>query len=72
MAGSEIDRHALFLPVAVSGRVGASVFAHRRTVPVVLRRLGKWRRLAEVSGRFEVPGPFHDVNMGKDELCANR
>ena len=72
MAASEIDRNAFFLPIPVSGRVGACVFAHRRTIPGVLCGLGKRRRLAEVSGRFEVLGPFHDVNMGKDQLRAKR
>ena len=72
MAASEIDRDALLLPVAVAGWIGAGVFPRRRTVPGVIRRLGERRRLAEVSRRFEVLRPFHDVNMGKDRFCAKR
>lgn len=72
MRALKIDRDALLFPVAVAGRIWTAVFANGRGVIDSLRRGRDRRRLAEIVRGVEVFGPFHNVNMVKDGLCAKR
>ena len=68
----EIDRNALLLPVPIARGIRTSFFADRSPfIGRALRRRNR-RRLAEVSGRIEVLGPFHDANMGGSIVNAKR
>ena len=68
----EIDRDALFLPIAVARRVELFFLARRRLRGRGRIGLGDRRRLAEIVRRVEVFGPFHDVKMEAAEPHAKR
>ena len=72
MRGSKIDGDAFLLPIAIARGVELLRLAIR---PLnLLARFGLWhrRRFAEVSGRIEMFGAFHDANMVAGALHAKR